>query len=199
MVRSLPVALSLVVLFSGHVVLPAAAQQAVDSVRVKALHDFHGPDETGKDGPLSAAGLDLLILYHRFQAADSQDDIMPTQSELPVSDGRVTVDAIARADADELRSDLEELGMTNTAAAGRIVSGRLPIAKIPEAARLQTLRGLTVPQAQTRTQPPSPSDVSTAPVEAEPARTDDESSGETDGGLSLLIVSGIVLLLLEEF
>jgi hypothetical protein len=196
MVRSCAAALSLVVLVLVGGSVPVIAQQQ-DSARVKALRDFHGPDETGKDGPLSAAGLDLLLLYHRYRAAADPDDFTPAQSGLSVSDGRVTVDAIAQEDAQQLRSDLEALGMANTAAAGRIVSGQLPIEKIPEAARLETLRGLTIPQARTRTQPmPAPPDAPAGPEKAVP---DDSSNGSDGGALSFLFVSGIVLLLIEEF
>lgn len=197
MLRSCAAVLSLAVLLGGLAVLPVAAQPATDSARAKALRDFHGPDETGKDGPLSAAGLDLLLLYHRYRAAADPENFAPEQSGLPVSDGRVTVDALARGDAEQLRADLEDLGMTNTAAAGRIVSGQLPIDRIPEAALLETLRGLTIPQAKTRTQPtPVPPDAPAAPETAVPA----DSSGESGGGaLSFLFVSGILLLLIEEF
>jgi hypothetical protein len=200
MVRSCAAVLSLAVLVFMGGSVPVLAQQQ-DSARVKALRDVHGPDETGKDGPLSAAGLDLLLLYHRYQAAADPDDFAPTQSGLSVSDGRVTVDAIAQEDAQQLRSDLEALGMTNTAAAGRIVSGQLPIDQIPEAARLETLRGLTIPQAQTRTQPlPAPPDAPAAPEKAAPADSaDDSSDGAGGGALSFLFVSGIVLLLVEGF
>jgi hypothetical protein len=200
MIRSCAAVLSLAVLVLVGGRVPALAQQQ-DSARVKALRDFHGPDETGKDGPLSAAGLDLLLLYHRYQAAADPDDFTPAQSGLPVSEGRVTVDATAQEDAQQLRSDLEALGMKNTAAAGRIVSGQLPIEKIPEAARLETLRGLTIPQARTRTQPMSaPPDAPASPEEAAPADSaDDSSEGAGGGALAFLFVSGIVLLLIEEF
>lgn len=185
-------------LLVGVGVLPVAAQPSADSVRARAERDFHGPDGTGKDGPLSAAGMDLLLLYHRFQEADSTDAFTPTQSGLPVSDGHVTVDAIAQEETDPLRSDLEQLGMKNMAVAGRVVSGRLPIERIPEAAQLETLRGLLVPQAKTRSQA-SPSMPNTA-VPAGPAdQSEQQSEGSGGGPLGFLFVSGLVLLVIEEF
>jgi hypothetical protein len=129
---------------------PAPAQVPADSARAEALRDFHGPDGTGKDGPLSKAGLDLLTLYHRYRRADDANAFTPERTGLRVSDGRVTVDAIAAGETSPLLKDLERLGTTNTAAAGRVVSGRLPIDQIPAAARLETLRALTPSYARTQ-------------------------------------------------
>lgn len=198
-----PVAVFLLsVLLVGTGASSVAAQQPADSARAKAERDFHGPDGTGKDGPLSAAGMDLLLLYHRFREAESREAFAPAQSGLQVSDGHVTVDAIAREEAEQLRSDLEQLGMKNTAVAGRVVSGRLPIEQIPEAARLETLRGLMGARAETRSpSSPSPSGAPAAPEVTDSTESDDQQSEESTGvgALLLLAVSGLVLLLIEEF
>jgi hypothetical protein len=87
-----------------------------------------------------------------------------------VANGRVTVDAIAAGETGPLLKDLERLGTTNTAAAGRIVSGQLPIDQIPAAARLETLRALTPSYARTQATP-SPS----APSEAPASRSQSEA------------------------
>jgi hypothetical protein len=56
---------------------------------------------------------------------------------------RVTVDAVAAQGPDALLSALRGLGMEDGAAAGNLVSGRLPIAALDQAARLSSLRGMT--------------------------------------------------------
>lgn len=50
------------------------------------------------------------------------------------------VDAVAAGDVVDLRRALVALGMRQTATAGRIVSGQLPIAAIPAMAALPSLR-----------------------------------------------------------
>lgn len=187
-------------------VLPATAQQPADSIQTKALQDFHGPDMSGKDGPLAKAGLDLLMLYHEYQAFQEQDGdtFSPSVAGARVSDGHVTIDAIARDEAKQLRADLKDLGMKGVAAAGRVVSGRLPIGQVPALARLESLRGVAVSQMQTQGDgsPPSPSEITPkAPGDMAPAPSDaeDSSSEEAPGGDSgmlvfLLGVLGILLL-----
>ncbi len=48
------------------------------------------------------------------------------------SDGRVVVDAVAVDDAEQLAADLDALGAEVSAIAGRMVSARLPIDRIPD-------------------------------------------------------------------
>lgn len=139
----------------------AVGQDANPQVRQQALEAFHGPDLEGKDGPLAKAGFDLALLYYEWKAAQQQGtaaDVAPSSS-LPVRAGRVTIDATAAQSPSALRDSLEALGLTNAAQAGPVVSGRLPIAAIPEAARLDNLRAMRPSRAQTHggTSPP-PSD-----------------------------------------
>ncbi|WP_263819863.1 T9SS type A sorting domain-containing protein [Salinibacter sp.] len=137
-----------------------------------------GPDDTGKDGPLSAVGMELAVLYHQQQvggAASVQalrggarqrpktrggdpQSRAPAQSPSsmgrtlsPVSsDGRsVTVDAVASGDPSRLLQDLRALGLEGESSAGNVVSGRLPIAAIEEAAALPSLRGMMPAYART--------------------------------------------------
>lgn len=131
---------------------PTAAQQPADSIRRAALEGVHGPDLEGKDGPLAKAGLDLLILYHEYRAFRRQggDTFRPSASGVRVQNGRVSVDAIATDEAEQLRADLEPLGLTDAATAGRVVSGRLPIDSIPALATVETLRGVAPSRMRTR-------------------------------------------------
>lgn len=141
---------------------PLPSQSLPDSVRQAALRDFHGPDMEGKDGPLAKAGLDLLLLYHQHRtrpgggrALSAADEPGETaRGDLQVQNGRVVIDATAAGDVAALAADLDSLGMTDVAAAGGLVSGRFPIAKIPALARLATLRGATPSRMRTRSDRP---------------------------------------------
>lgn len=198
---------------------PAAAQQPADSIRAAALRDVHGPDLEGKDGPLAKAGLDLLLLYHEYRAARAQGNVpfTPSLSGARVIDGDVVIDAVARDTAAVLRADLEALGLTDAATAGRLVSGRLPIDSIPALATLESLRGVVPAQMRThekRSAPaapkgttsrpparpapapaPSPPDSATGPEATDPATAPASSSGpdRPDAGLFLLVLAGILL------
>lgn len=140
--------------------VPTHAQPPVDSVRLEAQQDFHGPDLQGKDGPLAKAGQDLLILYHRHRKMSDTCSFPAEQTALPVSENHVTIDALAATQPAELRRDLERLGLKNSAVAGRIVSGRLPISQIPSMAKLESLQRARPAQRSTPTSPrlpPAPS------------------------------------------
>ncbi len=150
----MPRSVVLVVLLLGMSVSVAAAQQPADSIREAALRDYHGPDREGKDGPLAKAGLDLLVLYHEYRAHrenGADTTFSPSVPGVRVADGRVTVDAIAADAAGTLRKELEALGLTNAATAGRVVSGRFPIEEVPALAKLESLRGVAPSRMQTRT------------------------------------------------
>lgn len=188
--------------------LPAAAQQPADSLRAEALKDYHGADMTGKDGPLAKAGLDLLMLYHEYRAFQRQggDTFSPSVSGGRVTDGHVTIDAIAQDEARQLRADLKDLGVKDAAAAGRVVSGRLPIDQIPALAKLESLRGVALSQMETQenVSPPTPSEmVPKTPDDTASASSDagdslsEEDSGGDDGVLAFLLGLFGVLLLTE--
>ena len=141
-------------------------------VRQSARSAFHGEDEKGKDGPLSAVGMELSILYHQQQAEGAKGvqalrEGIPKRSKTRTSDERprrpmgrvlspisadgrsVTVDAVASGDPSGLLESLRELGLEDAARAGNVVSGRLPISAIEEAAALGNLRGMSPAQART--------------------------------------------------
>ncbi|PSQ92273.1 MAG: hypothetical protein BRD30_02585 [Bacteroidetes bacterium QH_2_63_10] len=142
----------------------AAADTSTDTLSLDALADtlapaeaaryaYHGRDRDGKDGPLSKIGYDLARLYFAYRAHQRQASGQPFASPGGVSvtgGGRVVVDATARRDSRQLRADLDALGLEGGATAGPIVSGRLPIEALAEAAALESLRSLRPSVAQTQ-------------------------------------------------
>ena len=92
--------------------------------------------------PLAKVGHSLITLHQRYSAR------LATPPTTQVADDpfvrlvgdRVVVDAVAEGDVEALKTDLELLGMQEAVVFGRIVSGQLPIASIPDAAVLANLR-----------------------------------------------------------
>jgi hypothetical protein len=162
------------------------------------MTDYHGPDLSGKDGPFAKAGLDLLLLYHEYRAFRERggDTFSPSVGGVQVSDGYVTIEAIAATTARALRTDLKALGFKDAAAAGRLVSGRLPIDQIPALAKLETLRGVVVSRAQTHgnTSPTEPDKA----TRMESTDGEESSDGSADGGMLLFLLGVVGLLLLTE-
>ncbi|UCG74043.1 MAG: PKD domain-containing protein [Chromatiales bacterium] len=66
----------------------------------------------------------------------------PTDQFLQFAGGRVLVDARATASGDELLADLRQLGLTQGAHAGEVVSGLLPLAALDRAVALSSLRAI---------------------------------------------------------
>ena len=145
-------------------------EAVTDEVMQKAWSAVMGPDEAGKDGPLAAVGMELAVLYHQHRAAGAngvQALRAPTATRPKTdSDGRlgghsrihsplsadgefVTVDAIAAEDPGRLLRELRGLGLKGGATAGNVVSGRLPIPSIEQAAALSSLRGMMPSYART--------------------------------------------------
>ena len=109
-----------------------------------ALRDVAGADLRGADGPLHRVGFALAQLHHAYRAHRGAGKTGATfDAPLPfarVREGTVAIDAIARGDdASQLLADLRALGLQEGAAAGRLVSGRLPLSAIPDAAGLSSL------------------------------------------------------------
>lgn len=186
--------------------VPAYAQQPADSVRQHALAAFHGPDGQGKDGPLASVGFDLALLYAQWQAhqARGETESFSASGVLPVRNGRVTIDATAARDPAVLRDSLEALGLTNSAQAGMVVSGRFPIASIPAAAALANLRAMRPARAMTQRPPmgidrvPDPQPDSASNSTVRPDSTEDHTpsnrSAVADHSPSLYWVGGAVFL-----
>jgi hypothetical protein len=94
--------------------------------------------------------------YMSYQAQGGRGVFTPKNSLLRVIDGRVVIDAVASADVNTLQADLQALGMQGTVAAGRIVSGRLPILAIDALGALASLQFARPAYASTHTAPLSP-------------------------------------------
>ncbi len=131
--------------------LPARAQEAPAltlpgvsaEVAAQAREDFAGADLQGKDGPMAKVGFDLALLFREHEAYEQGGRVgafTPGNRLLQVRDERVVIDAVAAGEASALRADLEALGLEGAAQYGPVVSGRLPITALPQAAALGTLR-----------------------------------------------------------
>jgi len=109
---------------------------------------------SGKKGPMAKVGLELASLHEEYQSyvtlKGGSKGFKPSNRLLPVRANRVVIDAVASGDAGALQADLEALGMQNTAAFGRIVSGQLPIDAIEGMAGLGSLRFAQPAYAMTR-------------------------------------------------
>ena len=95
-----------------------------------------------KTSSLSKLGPELAALYDEYSVALASDRGAPlhsTNSLVHIIEDRVIIDAVASGDVDTLKADLVSLGMQQAVSFGRIVSGQLPIAAIPDLARLPSL------------------------------------------------------------
>ncbi|MFO8100428.1 MAG: S8 family serine peptidase [Salinibacter sp.] len=141
-----------------------SVEGASQDVKQAARQAVWGAASGEKDGPMAALGTELALLYYQHEAggaqavqslregAGPQPSVQGPQDEprgrsrvmSPVSaDGEtVVVDAVAAEDVATLLDDLEALGLEAGATAGAVVSGRIPIASLQEAAQLASLRGM---------------------------------------------------------
>ncbi|MCS3827625.1 hypothetical protein GGP85_003095 [Salinibacter ruber] len=158
-------------MIAGGLILPfeGQAQELRPEIERQAQEAFHGPDLEGKDGPMAKVGLDLARLYYRREYALQEGKIEEGKPEeekpgketpfkapasMQVDSGGVVVDAIAVSDsAEALRQSLAGLGAESLALSGRIVSGRLPIGMLLQAADLSALRSMQPARARTHGQP----------------------------------------------
>jgi len=104
--------------------------------------DLHGDDLVGDDGPLVKMGQGLATLYRQYQRHLDTRAPEPFESSDPlvrVANERVLIDAVAH-DSDKLLVALQQLGLEQGAMFKHMVSGWLPIATIPQAAALGSLR-----------------------------------------------------------
>jgi hypothetical protein len=156
---------------------PTAAAQQLDRVDDEVLRqartDVHGPDRTGKDGPLSTVGLELALLYREHQQFERSGgesfepqslpaSAAPASAETPngyispVRDESVVVDAIAEGSPSALAGALEQLGAENVARYQNLVSARVPIGRIPDLAAVASLQNARPAHATTRSRSVSP-------------------------------------------
>src|SRR5712691_6364099 len=92
---------------------------------------------------MAKVGHDLTVLYNEHESSLAQGGggvFTSSNLLMPVSDGRVVIDAVASGDVSALQADLEALGMQGAVAAGRIVSGQFPILAIDALAALASLQ-----------------------------------------------------------
>jgi len=99
--------------------------------------------QIGKNGSMEKLTYSLVKLHDHYTMHLAQRRAAPFSSGDPLVrlvDNRVFVDAVADEDVSVLKTDLESLGMQHAVAFGRIVSGQLPVAALPAAAQLVSLR-----------------------------------------------------------
>lgn len=111
---------------------------------VLAVVFFSNCTQTREDKPSTYAkiGPELSSLYKQYSDALTSHPAAPFRSTNPlvrIIEDRVVIDAVASGDVDKLKADLVSLGMEHAVTFGRIVSGQLPIAAIPDLARLPSL------------------------------------------------------------
>ena len=100
-----------------------------------------GRPDAATSGPLVKVGPELQALYDAYRAAQATGAPFVSPDPLvPVAAGLVTIDAVASGDVDRLKDDLVALGLQQAAVAGRIVSGRFPVAAIAAMAALPSLK-----------------------------------------------------------
>jgi hypothetical protein len=134
-----------------------APQGVSAEVERRATRAVHGADMEGKDGPMAKIDRSLVKLYydHRqyrkaSQSAGSYRPRLALSRAMSVGNGTVAIDALARdGRAAAMMSDLKRLGLEGGARAGRLVSGRLPIDRIAEAAKIGGLHSLRPVVART--------------------------------------------------
>jgi hypothetical protein len=104
------------------------------------------------DGVTTKLGPELWALYEAYQVARERGrPLVSPDPAIRIVGDRVIVDAVASGDVGELQRHLVGLGMREPVTAGRIVSGQLPIAAIPEMAALAELRFARAAMLATRT------------------------------------------------
>ena len=89
---------------------------------------------------LAKVSSELRTLYAQYLVRTGGGPLVVTDPLIQIVEDRVVVDAVAADGVDHLRASLVALGMEQAVTAGRIVSGQLPIAKIPEMAALPDLK-----------------------------------------------------------
>ena len=113
----------------------------LQTLRERALHDVSAPNGgSTDDAPMRRIGYALAALHRAHAMKLSRTARASLEAGLPVSNGTVAITALARpSQTATLYSDLVDLGLQHAARAGRVVSGRLPIASLQDAARLPPL------------------------------------------------------------
>ena len=138
---SLLVALALLVV--GPLGAERAHAQDRPSIQERVLQDIYGPDRVGKDGPMAHVHTALVRLHHQYEA-HRRTKGGPFRGEVHSANvvGETVIVEAVSLQAGALLADLERLGLENGARSGHLVSGRLPLAAIDEAAAIASLQTL---------------------------------------------------------
>jgi len=128
----------------------------------QATIDYHGEDMKGKDGELATVGFNLALLYHEYQAhqcANPNTEFTSDQSRFDRTDGLVTIGLIniegsAREEfsGEKLAERLQDIGAENVSQYQHLVSGTIPIEKIPHVAKIKAARSFRSPQGTTNSE-----------------------------------------------
>ena len=114
----------------------ALAQQA-------AAIDFHGPDLTGKDGPMARIGFDLASIFEQQKIHDASHPgtVFLPQTALPlmISGDTIGIDLTGTGDINTLKSNLAAIGMQGIVSAGSLISGTIPISSLDKLAALSSV------------------------------------------------------------
>jgi hypothetical protein len=94
----------------------------------------------GRTAKIASELVALTDEYSAYLSAKKTGAFRPANFPGRIVDDRVLIDVVASGEADLLRSELTSIGMRHAVAFGRIVSGELPIAAIPNLAALASLK-----------------------------------------------------------
>ena len=119
-----------------------APASAADSNQESSEMNHAVADKSGSLVKLDSNLIALYRAYEDYTAAGGPDSGLfdPGNASIRVDDGLVLIDAVADSNAEDLKRDLEAIGLVKASAFGRVVSGRLPIDALPAAAELESLR-----------------------------------------------------------
>lgn len=114
------------------------------SLQKQVRHDVQGEDLEGRDGDFARLGPELAQLYRRHQrfrkSKATGASFRPKSSQMPVRDGFVTIDFLARnGKGAALKTQLDAVGAKNLARRGRLISGQLPISALDEVTTMESL------------------------------------------------------------
>jgi hypothetical protein len=117
----------------------------------QATIDYHGEDMEGKDGELATVGFNLALLYHEYQAhqcANPNTKFTSDQARFDNIGGLITIEGSARGgfSGEKLAERLREIGAEGVSQYQHLVSGTIPIEKIPDAAKIKAVRSFRSPQ-----------------------------------------------------
>lgn len=171
-----------------------------------ALPAQHRPGDNGlyKAAWMSKAGYSLVRVFSEYRAHVNQGKktaFEPSDQFLQFFSGRVLIDARATDNGGVLLDDLNQIGLTNGAKYGNVVSGLLPVAAIDKAVALSSLRSIFASPAPIKNvgSVTSQGDIALRAVDARPTYSVDGSgvtvgvlsdSYDTLGGAAADIISG---------